>query len=108
MKSTTSKTTASKRDEIQKYLGYISDERIDLLYDIATLGRYPNKGDLMRIASVENTGKIDTAYPHDYYNRIREIFPNISQANLVYDYREGYGQLVNVNDLIVSRILNSK
>ena len=102
------KTTEQKRDEIQKYLGYVSDERIDLLYDIATLGRYPNKSDLMRIASVENTGKIDTAFPHDYYERIREIFPNISQANLVYDYREGYGQLVNVNDLIVSRILKSK
>lgn len=108
MKSTTSKTTESKRDEIQKYIGYVSDDKIDLLYDIATLGRYPNKSDLMRIAGVENTGKIDTAFPVDYYNRIHEIFPNISQGNLVYDYREGHGQLVNVNDLIVSRIVKLK
>ena len=110
MKSTTSKTTESKRDEIQKYLGYVSDERIDLLYAIATMSRYCNKEDLLKLANVsdEDRRKIDTAYPHDYYERIREIFPNISQANLVYDYREGYGQLVNVNDLIVSRILKSK
>ena len=110
MKSTTSKTTASKRDEIQKYLGYVSDERIDLLYDIATLGRYPNKEDLLKLANVsdEDRRKIDTAFPHDYYERIREIFPNISEGNLCFDYREGFGKLVNINDLIVSRILKSK
>ena len=110
MKSTTSKTTASKRDEIQKYLGYISDERIDLLYDIATLGRYPNKEDLLKLANVsdEDRRKIDTAFPHEYYNRIHEIFPNISEGNLCFDYREGFGKLVNINDLIVSRILKSK
>ena len=110
MKTTTSKTTESKRDEIQKYLGYVSDERIDLLYDIATLGRYPNKEDLLKLANVsdEDRRKIDTAFPHDYYERIREIFPNISEGNLCFDYREGFGKLVNINDLIVSRILKSK
>ena len=110
MKSTTSKTTASKRDEIQKYLGYVSDERIDLLYAIATMSRYCNKEDLLKLANVsdEDRRKIDTAYPHDYYERIREIFPNIAVGKLCFDYREGYGKLVNINDLIVSRILKSK
>mgnify|MGYP003638364546 FL=1 len=113
MKSTTSKTTASKRDEIQKYLGYVSDEKIDLLYEIATMSRYCNKEDLLKLANVsdEDRRKIDTAFPHEYYERIREIYPNIDKGNLCYDYREGnnsHGQMVNVNDLIVSRILKSK
>tara|TARA_R110000765_G_C18940998_1_gene607679 strand:+ start:527 stop:862 length:336 start_codon:yes stop_codon:yes gene_type:complete len=104
------KTTDQKRDEISKYMGYISDSQIDLLYEIATLNRYSNKNELMKLANIseDDRRKIDTAYPHDYYNRIHDIFPNISQGNLVFDYREGYGQLVNVNDLIVSRILKSK
>ena len=104
------KTTHQKRDEISKYMGYISDSQIDLLYEIATLNRYSNKNELMKLASIseDDRRKIDTAFPHDYYNRIHDIFPNISQGNLVFDYREGYGQLVNVNDLIVSRILKSK
>lgn len=112
MKTTTSKTTESKRDEIQKYLGYVSDERIDLLYAIATMSRYCNKEDLLILANVsdEDRRKIDTAFPHEYYNRIHEIFPNISEGNLCFDFREGtgFGKLVNINDLIVSRILKSK
>ena len=101
------KTTEQKRNEISKYMGYISDSQIDLLYEIATLNRYSNKNELMKLANIseDDRRKIDT---HDYYNRIHDIFPNISQGNLVFDYREGYGQLVNINDLIVSRILKSK
>ena len=107
------KTTEQKRDEISKYMGYISDSQIDLLYEIATLNRYSNKNELMKLANIseDDRRKIDTAYPHDYYDRIREIYPNIDKGNLCYDYREGnnsHGQMVNVNDLIVSRILKSK
>ena len=114
MKTTTSKTTESKRDEIRKYLGYVSDERIDLLYAIATMSRYCNKEDLLKLANVsdEDRRQIDTAFPHEYYERIREIYPNIDKGNLCYDYRGGnefsFGKMVNINDLIVSRILKSK
>ena len=41
------KTTEQKRNEISKYMGYISNSQIDLLYEIATLNRYSNKNEKM-------------------------------------------------------------
>ena len=52
-------------------------------------------------------GTIDTAIPLDYSNRIKDIYPNFLKGNNVYDYRnDSYGNMLNINDEIVSRILN--
>lgn len=99
-----------KKDVIIKHLDYLTDEQLEFVADIVVLFdlEYVNKSTLMQLAKVPLTsGKVDTAYPIEYYRRIEQVYPNVNKGNLIYDYRtNSYGELVNINDLIVQRILN--
>lgn len=88
-------------------LEYASEKQVKFILDILAMGKYSNKQDLMKLSKIEDSGKIDTAYPIDYYRRVEDVYPNINKANLIYDYTNSiYGELVNINDGIASRILN--
>lgn len=88
-------------------LEYASEKQVKFILDILGMNRYSNKKDLMNLAEI--TGTIDTAIPLDYSNRIKDIYPNFLKGNNVYDYRNNsYGSMLNINDEIVSRILNLK
>lgn len=102
-------TIEEKKERITKYLHVINDKQIELVYDILVMPTYHlDKNDLMSLANFDNNGKVDTAYPIGYWRQIKDVYPSISDANLIFDYNEDtYGKMVNINDKIVKRILES-
>ena len=94
-------------EEINAHLEYATTEQISFVLGILKMPTYPNKHELMSLGSVTETNGIDTATPIDYIRRIEDIHPNVTDGNLVYDYRtKPFGELKNVNDWVVNRILN--
>lgn len=86
-----------------------NEDKLNLIYDILSLPKFVSKADLMKLAQIENNVKVDTDTPINYYGSIEEIYPEISRANLVYDYNDNiYGTMRNINNDIVSRILKTK
>tara|TARA_R110001592_G_scaffold128365_2_gene340433 strand:- start:1088 stop:1417 length:330 start_codon:yes stop_codon:yes gene_type:complete len=101
-------TIEEKKERITKYLHVLNDKQIELVYDILVMPTYLDKNDLMSLANFDNNGKVDTAYPINYYRQIKDVYPSIDDANLIFDYNENtYGKMVNINDKIVKRILES-
>ena len=101
-------TIEEKKERIAKYMHVLNDKQIELVYDILVMPTYLDKNDLMSLANFDNNGKVDTAYPIDYYRKVEDVYPSISDANLIFDYNENtYGKMVNINDKIVNRILES-
>jgi hypothetical protein len=104
------KTTEIKMKEIvNETIELLNDEQINFIYDLLTLGTFPSKGDLLILSGKdrEYQRRIDTATPIDYYRRIEDIYPGIKNGNMCYDYNHNtYGEMTNINDLIVQRMLN--
>ena len=87
---------------------YLSKDVIELIYDIANISEFPNKRDLLKFAGYDVNKTFDTAYPIDYFRRIEEIYPDVKKGNYIFDYSQNnYGELVNINNLIVERILKT-
>jgi len=105
------KPIEEKQKYIKDYLDYLNEDQISFLFDYMKLtGHWINKNDLRNLAGIsdEKYAKIDTAYPIGYVDKVKEIFGRSDIQNLVYDYNENsFGQLVNLNDIVVKRIINS-
>jgi len=100
-------TTDDKKIRIYKYLDYFTDKQIHFIYELSNLPEYSGYRDLMKLAEIEGT--IDTATPIEYYRSIEEIYPNFSSGSMVYDYRtKSFGEMLNINDVIVKRIVGLK
>lgn len=101
-----------KLELIKSNLDYLNEKQIDFIYEIMSLGKYPNKGDLLTLANrtTKEQNKVDTSYPLDLERAINERYPEIKNANLVMDYNENllFGKLRNINNDVVSRIINLK
>lgn len=102
----------SKRDMLIAHLKYATDNEIDFISDLLNLERYPNKFDLFKLAGKDREyySKVDSATPIDYYRKIAELYPGFTNGNMCYDYNEPntHGAMLNINDLVVQRILNLK
>lgn len=86
-------------------------KKLEKLEQLATMMvNGANKGQMMNIVFGENSKKVDSAYPQSYADSIREIFPNFRKGNYCYSYIEqpSFGELVNVNDLLVEWIFKSE
>lgn len=90
-----------KIQKINDYLEVYNDEQLDLLHQF--MNTYSkgmiNKGDIMDMAMTrEQRGKCDTALPHDYVMRIRELMPSFDAFSYVYDYNEPntFGSMNNI------------
>ena len=94
-----------KRDTI---LNALTDEQLDFVFKIATTvsTKRLTKGELAELV-LPNGSRIDNAYDKDYYDSIQEVYPGIANANLVMDYTTNapFGNLVNLNDLLIKKIL---
>lgn len=94
-----------KRDTI---LNALTDEQLDFVFKIATIvaTKRITKGELAELV-LPNGSKIEGSYDKDYYGSIQEVYPGISNANLVMDYTTNapFGDLVNLNDLLIKKIL---
>lgn len=102
------KNTQEKKDNIVKYIDYLTEEQVNFIYNLTNLNS-PNKRELLTLAGVteDDQRKIDSATPQDYYNSIEAIYPNIDKGNMMYSYIDkSFGEMININDLIVKKILN--
>ena len=100
-----------KKELIISYLEDGANEKqIEFIYNLLSLPEYCNKLDLLRLAGVDKKEmNFDTAYPIGIYDSIKPYYTNIDKANLIYDYtNNNYGELVNINDILTTNILNLK
>jgi len=69
---------------------YISEELCGLFLQLCN-DQYISKGTLMDIVyGKDKGGKVDSAYPQDYANQMREINPGFRGEFMVFDYNEKY------------------
>jgi len=81
----------SSINSILEYLSYYSDEQLDFLNKLLEIysSGMVNKSQIMSlIMTEEESRKCDTALPHDYVMRIKELLPCFDTFNYVYDYNE--------------------
>tara|TARA_R110000772_G_scaffold145445_2_gene255339 strand:- start:2295 stop:2627 length:333 start_codon:yes stop_codon:yes gene_type:complete len=98
-----------KKKTIVNYIDYMSDDLIDFIHQLTSMGTLLNKDDLRKLGKVsdEDWLVMDTAIPLDYARSIRELHPNFDEGNMVYDYsKKSFGEMKNLNDDLASRILN--
>lgn len=86
--------------------GFISEEKAELLLKLC--GDFLNKGELMKMSYTEaELRKVDSAYPQDYANSIRELMPSWNGMFHVYDYNEHtFGSMENVAEKFLIRLNN--
>ena len=97
----------TKKELIIDHLEYCEESKLELIYDLLNLPQYCNKHDLIKFSKAE-LKTYDTATPIDYYRRVEEIYPEFTEGNMIYDYTIfTFGAFVNINNLVVKRILNS-
>jgi len=84
--------------------GYISEELCSVLYALSQ--PHLSKGDLMKIVYGERDGKVDSSYPQEYADKMRELNPNFRGHFMVYDYNEPhkFGLFENVAERTVMKI----
>jgi hypothetical protein len=83
--------------------GYLSE---DFCNAILTLINNPSKGGLMQIAYNEDERrKVDSAYPQDYANAIRDLCPTWNGFFHVYDYNQAsFGSMQNVAEKAIQQL----
>ena len=84
--------------------GYISEELCSVLYALSQ--PHLSKGDLMKIVYGERDGKVDSSYPQEYADKMRELNPNFRGHFMVYDYNEPHrwGLFENVAERTIMKI----
>lgn len=101
----------SKIELITDYLHNEANEKqIKFIYQLLSMSQYPNKLELLKLAGKnKDEMNFDTSYPIGLYNEIKTYYKDIEKANLIYDYTDNnFGELKNINDILVSHILNLK
>ena len=83
---------------------FINEEMCEVLY--ALCQPHLSKGDLMKIVYGKSDGRVDSAYPQDYADRMRELNPNFRGHFMVYDYNEPHrwGLFENVAERTIMKI----
>lgn len=84
---------------------YISEELCGLLLQLTNYESI-TKGTLMDIVyGPDKFGKVDSAYPQDYANKMRELNPNFRGQFMVYDYNIiSMGAFENVAERVIMKI----
>lgn len=101
-----------KKKEILEYIekDFASEKQIEFIYNLLCLPTFCNKLDLLKLAE-KNTKEMnfDTAFPIGLYDAIKPMYNDIDNSNLIYDYtNNNFGELININNLVVNNILNLK
>lgn len=99
-------TRISKKDLLIAHLDYATDKQLDFVNELLSMAQFPNKEALLKLGGFDVSKTYDSATPIEYYRKIQELYPNFTKGNMIYDYSENsFGKMLNVNDLIVHRIL---
>ncbi len=89
--------------------GYISEQKAKLINQLLNIHMRSTR-ELMDIClTKKEQAKIDTAYPCDYANKIREVLPKWNGMFNVYDYRSQsiFGEMLNVAELFTTHVLQT-
>lgn len=95
-------------------INYINDDannkQIEFIYNLISLPTYCNKSDLLKLAGKDKKAmNFDTDIRIGIYDAIKPYYKNIDKGNLIFDYTSNnYGELVNINDILTTNILNLK
>jgi hypothetical protein len=84
-----------------------SEEQINLLYELFSMMIGTTKGELMNLAFDNDTTNIDSAIPHETSEYFRNNYPYLDQRMFVVSYRNSETKMLNVNDLIIKKILTT-
>jgi len=103
-------TTREKNiKNIIENLNYCTDKEISFIEDIMTLPEYANKHNLINLGNVSTDFTYDTATPINYVRQIEDIYPDFKNGNYIFDYsKNNFGEMTNINNWIVNRILKLK
>ena len=88
----------TKKELTELINDYMTDEQTDFVYKLINVfcSNHLSKGDLLTFTGM-NKGTIDSAMPHDYITRVKEIYPNFNTNFHCFDYRtKSFGELTNV------------
>ena len=101
----------------QTILDYINSdmpEAIELIQLFADIIHLKNgnttKNDLLKFSGYtpEQCSKVDSAYPYQYADSIREIYPDFNNGIHCFDYnRMSFGEMVNISNLTTKRVIKS-
>lgn len=81
-------------------------ELVNLFYDLLVIksGYWPDFSKICELAEIDNN-KIDSAYPHEYGNKMRELYPGFINGNYCFDYTNNrFGEMLNINDKLIQAI----
>jgi hypothetical protein len=94
-----------KIEKINQYLQY-SESIVNLFYELLELQNSANCKNIAEFCNLDDS-KIDTAYPYEYANEIREIYPNFDKGLNVFDYSENriFGQMRNLKNDFFNTVL---
>jgi hypothetical protein len=82
--------------------------KLEIIAKMMVNGRC-NHRQFMDLCFDGDSGNVDSAYPNDYAEQIREIYPNFRKGNYCFSYvNQMFGELVNLNDKFVEWIFTTK
>ena len=87
---------------------HIDEPKAKLILDLLNIEN--SKHGIMKFCfTEEEIRKIDTAYPQDYADRVRELLPNWNGIFNVYDYNKArvFGEFKNIAEAMVTKILRT-
>lgn len=93
-------------EKLKENIEYLSEDQAKMLNDILTLRSYSSKRALLEVGGYDTSKTYDTAYPIGVADHIKQVYPRFYDGCYIYDYsQERHGELVNINDMIVKRLL---
>lgn len=93
-------------ERLRENIEYLTEEQAKMLNDILELRSTSSKKDLLKVGGYDTSKTYDTAYPIGVANHIKQVYPRFYDGCYIYDYsQERHGELANVNDMIVNRLL---
>lgn len=97
------------KERVIEAIENMNEEQLSFLDKILPINKYSTKIDLLKIFAPEmDTNMIDSAYPQTYYDRIKEIYPDMENGIFIFDYNKNelFGNLVNVNNIIANKLIS--
>jgi hypothetical protein len=95
---------SEKIERINEYLQY-SESIVNLFHELIELQNSANCKNIAEFCDLDYN-KIDSAYPYQYANQIREIYPNFDKGFNCFDYQNNiFGEMRNLKNDFFNTVL---
>ena len=102
-------TMSKIKDRFISCAEYLSEEQMTFILELINTSckTIVCKRNLMKLAYTDDERRrIDSAMPIDYVKTIEEILPSFKTYNHVYNYNDDVRGIENVNERIISKLIN--